>query len=54
MKYWRIDRQMFVRKNKKLLYEKITIKNNLVVFGDFNIALGNKARSTGNKDFCES
>ena len=32
MKERRIDRQMFIRKIKKLLYKKITRKNNLILF----------------------
>ena len=37
MKEWRIDRQMFIRKIKKLLYKKITRKNNLILLGDFEL-----------------
>ena len=29
-------------------------KNNIILWGDFNITLGNKDRSTTNKSFCES
>ena len=54
MKERRIDRQMFIRKIKKLLYEKITRKSNLTLLGDFNMTLGNKDRSKANKGFCES
>ena len=49
----RIDRQMFIRKLKKLLYKKITRKNNLILLGDFNMTLGNKDRSPYSKAFCE-
>ena len=52
MKKRHIDRQMFIGKIKKLLYKKITRKNNLILLGD--IKLDNKDRSTGNKSFCES
>ena len=45
---------MFIRKIKKLLYKKITRKNNLTLLGGFNMTLGNKDRNTGSKDFCES
>ena len=45
---------MFIRKIKKLLYKKITRKNNLMLLGDFNMTLSNKDRSTGIKGFCES
>ena len=54
MKERRIDRQIFIRKIKKLLYKKFTRKNNLILLGDFNVTLGSKDRSTGNKSFCES
>ena len=54
MKKQRIDRQMFIKKIKKLLHKKIIRKNNLILLGDFNMTLGNKDRSTGNKAFCES
>ena len=37
MKEWRIDRQMFIRKIKKLLYKKITRKNNLILLGDLEL-----------------
>ena len=49
----RIDRQMFIRKLKKLLYKKITRKNNLILLGDFNMTLHNKDRSPYSKAFCE-
>ena len=45
---------MFIRKIKKLWYKRLTPKNNLILLGDFNMTLGNKDRSTGNKGFCES
>ena len=46
---------MFIRRKiKKLLYKKITRKNNLILFGDFDMTLGNKIKSTGNKDFYKS
>ena len=45
---------MFIRKIKKILYKKITRKNKLIFLGDFNMALGNKDRSTDSKGFCES
>ena len=54
MKERRIDRKMFIRKIKILLYKKITQKNNLMLLGDFIMTLGNKNRSTGSKGFCES
>ena len=54
MKGRRIDRQMFIRKIKKLLYKKITRKKTLILLGEFNVTLGNKNRSTGSKGFCES
>ena len=54
MKERLIDRQIFIRKIKKLLYKKITHKNNLILLGHFNMTLGNKDRSTGNKGFCVS
>ena len=54
MKERRIDRQMSIRKIKKLLYKKVTRKNNLILLSDFNMTLGNKDRSTGSKGFCES
>ena len=50
----RRGRQMLIRLIKKLLLKKINRKNNLILLGDFNMTLGNKDRSTGNKDFCES
>ena len=50
----RIDRQMFIRKIKKLFYKKVTQKNNLILLGDYNATLENKDRSTGDKSFCES
>ena len=46
MKQQRIDRQMFITKIKRLMYKKITQKNNLILLGDFNTILGNKDRST--------
>ena len=49
MKERRINRQMFIRKNKKFLNKEITRKNNLIVLGDFNMTLSNKDRSTGKK-----
>ena len=54
MKERRIDRQMYIRKIKKLLYKKVTRKNNLILLSDCNMTLGNKDRSTGSKGFCES
>ena len=45
---------MFIRKIKKILYKKITRKNNLIFLGDFNMTLGNKDRKTDSKGFCES
>ena len=54
MKERRIDRKMFIRKIKILLYKKITQKNNLMLLGDFIMTLCNKNRSTGSKGFCES
>ena len=53
MKERRIGRKMFIRKTKNLLYKNITRKNNLMLMGNFNVTLGNKDRSTGNKGFCE-
>ena len=54
MKGRRIDKQMFTRKIKKLLYKNITRNNNLILLSDFNMTLGNKDRSTGSKGFCEA
>ena len=54
MKEQRVDKQMFIRKIKKLLYRKITRKNSLTLLGGFNMTLGNKDRNTGSKGFCES
>ena len=54
MKEWRIERLMFTRKVKKLLYKNLTRKNNIILLGDFNMTLGNKDRNTGNKGFCKS
>ena len=45
---------MFIKKIKKILYKKITRKNNLIFLGDFNMTLDNKDRSTDSKGFCES
>ena len=54
MKKRRIDRKLFIRKIKKLLYNKITRKNNLILLDAFNMTLGNKDTSTASKRFCES
>ena len=54
MKERRINREMFIRKIKKLLYKRITWKNNLILLDDFDMTLGNKDRSTSSKGFCES
>ena len=54
IKKLRIDRQMLISKIKKLLYKKIIRKDNLILMGYFNMTLGNKGRSTGNRGFCES
>ena len=54
MKERRIDKQMFTRKIKKLLYKKITRNNNLILLSDFNMTLGNKDRSTGSNGSCEA
>ena len=53
MKERRINTEMFIRKIKKLLYKRITRKNNLILLGDFDMTLGNKDRSTSSKGFCE-
>ena len=50
----RIDKEIFKRKIKKLFDKNVTQKNNLILLGDFNMTLGNKDRSKGNKVFCES
>ena len=49
-----IERQMFIRTIKKLLYKKITRKNSLILLGKFSMTLGNKDRSTGSKGFSKS
>ena len=54
MKERHINREMFIRKIKKLLYKRITRKNNLILLGDFDMTLGNKDRNTSSKGFCES
>ena len=54
MKERRIDKQMFTRKIKKLLYKKITRNNYLILLSDFNMTLGNKDRSTGSNGSCEA
>ena len=54
MKEPRIDRQMFIRKIKKMFHKKTIRKTNLILLGDFNMTLDNKDRSTGNKGFCKS
>ena len=38
----------------KVLYKEFTRKNNLFFSSGFNITLGNKDKSTGNKGFYES
>ena len=54
MKERRTERQMFLRKIKRLLHKKISRKTNLILIGDFNVTLGNKDKSTGDKGTCES
>ena len=54
MKERRTDRQMFIGKIEKLLYNKIARKNSLILLGEVNMTLGNKDRSTRSKGFCES
>ena len=39
---------------KRLLYKKITCKNNLILLDSFNMTLVNKDRKTCNKNFCKS
>ena len=48
------DGKMFLRNTKKFFYKNIDRKNNLIILGEFNMALGNKDRSIGNKGFCKS
>ena len=54
MKEQHTDGKMFLRNTKKFLYKNIDRKNNLIILGEFNMALGNKDRSIGNKGFCKS
>ena len=54
MKERRTERQIFIKKIKKLLQKKISRKTKLILMGDSNVTLGNKDRSTGDKGKCES
>ena len=55
MKGWRTDRQMLTKKLRNYRIKKIIRKNNLIVFGDFNMTLGNKGRvQVINASFCLS
>ena len=54
MKKWRIENQMFIKKIKNLLHKKIPRKTNLILIGNFNWTIGNKDKSTSEKQTCNS
>ena len=54
MKKWRIANQMFIKKIRNLLHKKIPRKTNLILIGNFNWTIGNKDKSTSEKQTCNS
>ena len=53
MKEQRKDKQIFVKKLRNYCIKRL-LENNLILSGYFNMTLGNKDRSTSNKEICES